>query len=294
MRLDLSSPRPVKFVVKGAAIMWIRIQNLLGRKPVTGAAPLAVSLTSYGERLATVGHTIESIARGTVRPKRLILWVDDPAFEIEDYPMLARLERRGLEILRCEDFGPHKKNYAYAREFADSGLPLVTADDDILYPGRWFEGLARHHLSNPGSFAGYRAHRVSLCAGGQLAPYREWRRAEPGDVGHDVFLTGGAGAVFPARLLRALRDAGESFAEVCPRADDIWINVIASRIGAEAQLLPSSHLLALSYPRSQRNALHHSNVDGGGNDRQLAASLTETDRARLVKAAALRLAGDRA
>lgn len=287
MRLDPPYPRPLKIAVKSGAIIWLRIRNLLTRKPVTGTAPLAVCLTSYGERLAIVAHTIESIARGTVRPERLILWVDDPSFRVEHRPMLARLERRGLEILRCEDFGPHKKSYPYARDFADSGLPLVTADDDILYPGRWLEGLADYHRTDPEGFAGYRARRVSLDPAGQIARYHEWKAAEPGEIGHHVFITGGAGAVFPSSLLRAMRDAGEFFMEVCPRADDIWINVMASRSGLKAHLLPSAHLRAISYPRSQKNALHHWNVGGGENDRQLRASLSESDQ-ELLHAAARR------
>ena len=39
-------------------------------------APLVVSLTSYGPRLAVVGKVIASLLRQTVRPDRVILWLE--------------------------------------------------------------------------------------------------------------------------------------------------------------------------------------------------------------------------
>jgi hypothetical protein len=168
------------------------------RAPITGAAPVAVSLTSYGKRLEIVGHAIESIARGPVRPRRMILWVSDDGFDLAAYPRLARLEKRGLEILRSADFGPHKKSHPYVEAYAADGLDLVTADDDIMYPQGWLAGLIAARRAHPGEFVGYRAKRVVLDAAGDLAPYAEWPGADVGESGPRVFLHRWRGRCVPA------------------------------------------------------------------------------------------------
>lgn len=166
---------------------------------------------------------------------------------------------------------------AYIEAYAADGLDLVTADDDIMYPQGWLAALIAARRAHPGEFVGYRAKRVLLDVAGELAPYAEWPSADVGESGPRVFLTGGAGVVFPQRLIGQMHEAGDSFTETCPRADDIWINVQALRAGVVTRRVPCRGF-ALSFPRSQgEGALHTDNVGRGGNDRQLAATLTPGD-----------------
>ena len=130
----------------------------------------------------------------------MILWVSDDGFDVAAYPRLARLEKRGLEILPSADFGRHKKSHPYVEAYAADGLDLVTADD-IMYPQGWLAGLIAGRRAHPGEFVGYRAKRVLLDAAGDLAPYAEWPSADVGESGPRVFLPGGAGVVFPQRLI---------------------------------------------------------------------------------------------
>lgn len=278
MEIDVA-PRvdKVRKARKLAALARLATTNRFSRSAITGDAPVALSITSYGKRMHGVAYAIESIGAGTVRPERFILWVDEPDFALADFPMLERLTYRGLEIRRTENFGPHKKSYPYCREHGGSGLDLVTADDDVLYPSGWLAGLAQARMSYPGEFLGYRGKIVTTDSGG-LVPYAQWPLAHAGDAGSRVFLTGLAGIVFPARLRAAIRDAGEEFMDVCPRADDIWINVHALRSGTPTRILDAGGMSLLSMPRSQGDlALHTENVARGGNDRQLAATMTPAD-----------------
>ncbi len=70
-----------------------------------------VSLTSYGTRIGRVAYAIESIAAGTARPRRLVLWLDDPTRFAARPAALRRLERRGLEVRLTENLGPHTKYF---------------------------------------------------------------------------------------------------------------------------------------------------------------------------------------
>ena len=78
-----------------------RLLNQFSRRPVTGAGDAVVSLTSYGKRALVCAYGIESIARGAVRPRRLILWLDDEALLATPPKPLQRLVARGLEIRAC-------------------------------------------------------------------------------------------------------------------------------------------------------------------------------------------------
>src|SRR4051794_26676324 len=84
---------------RGSSYVWLaamRVRNRVSRSSVLGSAEVIVSLTTYGTRLSTVAYAIESIAAGSVRPKRMVLWLDDPS-GFEHRPVsLRRLERRGL------------------------------------------------------------------------------------------------------------------------------------------------------------------------------------------------------
>jgi len=109
-------------------------------------------------RIDSVFLTIESIGRGELLPARIILWVDDPKVFASLPSSLRRLERRGLEVKLADNYGPHTKYYPYLTSEADIRHPLVTADDDILYPRGWLKGLAAAYALNDQVINCYRAH----------------------------------------------------------------------------------------------------------------------------------------
>ena len=83
--------------------LWLRAANRWRAGSVLGSAPVAVSLTSHGDRIDDVALTVESIASGSVRPGRLVLWLDDAARFASLPASLRRLVRRGLEVRLTED-----------------------------------------------------------------------------------------------------------------------------------------------------------------------------------------------
>ncbi|EKA61958.1 hypothetical protein B277_04819 [Janibacter hoylei PVAS-1] len=268
MHIDPSRAGRAKAIMKAALIARYRLVNLMSRRRVLGDCPMDVSVTSYGDRLGIVAYVIESLAAGSVRPRRMILWVDDPAFETSDYPMLERLVARGLEIKRCTDYGPHKKYYPYCADPREGDGPLVTADDDVFYPRDWLATLWSAHLATPDLLLGHRAISINVEAD-VIQPYATWGRATTTQPDHRTFVTGVGGVVYPPALIGHLRSHGEEFLEIAPRADDVWINSIAARHGIRTRWT-GDRLTAWSFPRSQDNALHHENATGGGNDPQVA------------------------
>lgn len=228
-------------------------------------------MTSYGNRLRTVHLALESIGGGRERPKRLLLWLDDPPAVTKPPPSLTRLQERGLEILPTPDWGPHKKYYPYAASLPRHIMPLVTADDDVLYGWRWLSGLMARHRDHPDDVIAHRAHRIVL-VGGHVAPYAHWEELDPDEAGPRTFATGHSGVLYPPAMLDALREAGTAFTSCAPHADDVWLHAMALRSGTTVRPVANGLTTYRSVPGTQLDGLRRKNVLGGGNDRQIAAT----------------------
>lgn len=261
----------------------LRVMNRWAGSMVTGRCPVVVTLTSYGQRLASVHMTIESIAAGAVRPHRMILWVDDCAV-IDRLPEpLKRLQRRGLEVRHCENFGPHTKYFPHVCQDDGSRVPFVTADDDVIYPRWWLKRLYEAHLRDRSAIHCYRARRIRVI-GNQLAPYLEWPFASSTDAAKENFITGVSGVVYPAGFAASLRAAGRSFLDQCPRADDVWLSCQALRAGRRIRQVDEKAHEFPSLPGTQEGALFLQNQLRGENDRQIARTYSSADIAALLPA----------
>lgn len=258
-------------------------RNLWSSKPVAGGNGPVVSLTSYGTRAHSVYLTIESIGRGSLRPARLILWLDEDGLLRHLPRALRRLQRRGLEVLPCEDLGPHKKYYPYISSYIDDEAVLVTADDDIIYPGDWLAGLAKASSREPSTVLCYRARTISL-AGGEslaLAPYSRWGLRRSTTAGPQVFPTGTSGVLYPPAVQRAILAAGRGADTELRMVDDVWLHSTVIRAGFSARQITSE---AVHFPMlflSQRDALFRNNVFANGNDAVVARAYP-ADLTRLI------------
>ncbi|MGO1172940.1 MAG: hypothetical protein ACTHXO_07080 [Actinomycetaceae bacterium] len=258
-------------------------RNLVDRdEPAVGTVPAVVSMTSYGKRLRRTAYlALESIARGSVRPSRLILWVDEPDVIADPPQTLRRLMERGVEILPCEDHGPHKKYYPYVASREEHDLPLVTADDDVIYPYRWLEQIWRVHEQHPEDIIAMRAHRVRL-QGKILTPYLTWHPVRSTQASHRHFATGVSGVLHPPRMLEALKESGLGFVEKCPKADDIWLHWHSLRTGTRVRQVHNRPQDFREIERPWQTGLFESNGYGGANDAQINALYTPEDIAVMV------------
>jgi hypothetical protein len=251
------------------------------RGSVLGSAPAVVSLTSYGSRIDTVHLTVESIARGAVRPERMILWLDS----IDDLeaitPALARQRERGLEILLAENFGPHTKYYPYVESETTFAVPLVTADDDIIYPSSWLAGIMAAHRAHPESIVGYWIRRVVFGADGRPVTYTSWPYASDTRAHAANVPLGVSGVLYPTRMLASLREKGRAFTEVAPSTDDLWLHAVAVRSGIDVRQISDTPVHFLTVPGSQEISLASVNVSGSGNDRVVAELYTQADLDRI-------------
>jgi hypothetical protein len=238
-------------------------------RPVTGNAPAVVCLTSYGARIKHVHYTIRTIANGITRPSRIILWISDADAHLVT-TALRSLERRGLEIRLTQDYGSHKKYYAYCVSVSDSStaeFPLVTADDDVLYPTHWLSDLIDAANTEPSPvIVAHRAHRIKIQQGG-IAPYLSWDLArgtvEPSFAN---VATGVGGVLYPAEFVSHVGNTRNTdFMQVAPTSDDLWLHSRAIKLQIPTKQVRLDAAKVIEH-HPGIPSLSDVNVMGGNND----------------------------
>lgn len=262
-------------------LYWLKYMNLLSQKSLLSANGPAVSLTTYGSRLNSVFLTLESISSGRLLPSKLILWLDDD--NTQPLPnAIKRLQKRGLVVLYRENLKPHSKYYHYLNFTDTFNAPLVTADDDILYPKNWLHDLHIAYQTNPALIYCYRARRVTF-NGEKLASYAQWSLHHHTDASYLNFATGVSGVIYPPNYLQFLKDAGKQFLGCCPLADDVWLHVNALRAGYKIKQLSNKPAHFTLIPGSQTLTLMQQNYFSDGNDVQIAKTYQASDVAFMLK-----------
>jgi len=192
-----------------------------------------VSLTSFGKRIHEVYLAIESIMQGTLKPNRIILWLAEDEFRGMVLPQtLQHQQKRGLQIEFCEDIRSYKKIVPVLKKYPDACI--VTIDDDVMYEFDLLENLIRKHQESPEDICACRMHRITLDESKKPLSYLKWDMlVYPEGKSNLHFLTSGGGTLFPPRcFIEAVTDR-DTFMDLCPYADDIWINAMILLSGKE-------------------------------------------------------------
>lgn len=259
------------------SMMQMQWRSIWSRRPVSVLDGPVVSLTTYGRRTRLVHLAIESIARGSAKPGRLILWLDEDEYLNNPTPGLRRLMKRGLELKRTPNWGPHKKYFPYVMSVESHSNSLVTADDDTLYPSTWLQALVDGHRDAPNAIVACRAHRIEF-EGDAIAPYAAWTHAAARTISARNFGVGVGGILYPPRFLDAVRNRGDGFTEVAPFADDVWLHATAVRDGRAIAFVNTVREADFLPVRGSRTrGLFSTNIDSGGNDRQIAAAYSASE-----------------
>jgi hypothetical protein len=268
-------------------LAWLKAVNDRSRRSVLGDSEVIVSLTTFGSRLDSVAYTIEAIGAGTARPRRMVLWLDDPQAYTNRPPSLRRLEARGLDVRLTENLGPHTKYFPVLESAVTSGLPVVTADDDILYPRSWLSDLLSAASEHPTVISCYRASVVALTADRSgVASYSDWPRCTDTETSTARFATGVSGVYYPPTMLRELRRRGTAFVDTCLKADDIWLHWVALRAAIPVRQIAVKPRHFPLIPGTQDQTLMAGNVAQGRNDDYIAGLYDAEDIAHLAAAGA--------
>jgi hypothetical protein len=233
--------------------------------------PLIVSLTTIPERLEKMSITTESLLRQTLKPDRLILWLDDDLKNRKLPLPLRRQTERGLEIRFIEDIGPYKKAIYALKEFSD--CLIVVCDDDVIYPSGWLKDLAEAHELKPDCIICHRARQMSLDSKGALRPYNEWKIAAEGCVTPSLALcpVGVGGILYPPGALPPEVFNQAVFRKICPIADDIWMKAMSLLNNVRCHKVAPVFVQFIPVRGTQHKTLAGENMTRGRNDVQIRA-----------------------
>ncbi|EOU9535526.1 hypothetical protein ACOJCT_003802 [Cronobacter dublinensis] len=198
-----------------------------------------VTLTSYGLRKNFVFLTIESILHQHIRPAKIVMWLHK-----EDKPqgiarwILARQEKRGLEIVFVDIDVRSYKKLSFVPDFYPDYDFYITADDDVFYPKNWISGFKSHIINNPNAVYCYRGRSILFNNAGHLVAYPEWPLAQRKDItGNELLPTGVSGVCYPKNSLDTRVADYEAINRLCPYADDIWYKALTTARGYNALLI---------------------------------------------------------
>ena len=274
----------LKDAVMGNLMKLRVIYDIRLRKTMTLSArqdpSVIVSLTSYGKRVGgSVKYTVYSLLQQTVRPERVVLWLNQDDYRQENLPADLRLLcDYGLEVRFAKDIGPYTKIIHVLKAFPDKHI--ITADDDLYYTKNFVEEFVDAHRQHPRAIITSYAKMPIKEGGNELAPYSAWpeyHHAAP-DFEYDrkrLFPLGWGGVLYPSHTFDDEVTNEAVFKALCPKADDIWLYIMGLRTKTEKRILTNSHIahyhtdLLRQYLTQDR--LTATNRFRGENDTQLQA-----------------------
>ncbi|MDE6314603.1 MAG: glycosyltransferase [Lachnospiraceae bacterium] len=227
---------------------------------------IIVSLTSYGERLKKVHHTIQSLLLQTVKPDKIILYLE-AACQGQITEELEKLKAYGLEIvIGIEDLKPHKKYYYAIQEYPND--IVITVDDDLIYEEELIELLMESYEKYPNAVSAKRVHRMKKDAHGNILPYSRWQNEcrELSEPSMELLATNGAGTLFPPKCLGTQYRDKDTFMKMAPCQDDIWLKFVELKAGIPVVYVPGKYVLPPVVPETQQQALYYKNNAGNAND----------------------------
>lgn len=191
---------------------------------------IIVSLTTYGKRIHDVAFTIESIMQQSMKPNKIVLWLDY-SFQNQQLPQsLINQQKRGLEIFYCEDMRSYKKIIPSLLQYPNDAI--ITIDDDVLYDYDLLEHLIVAYLHSPTTIHSCRMHQMRFDENGVLLPYNRWNLLCPELGASNLnFATGVGGILYPPHCFDDEVLNKSAFMGICKFADDVWLKAMALRNG---------------------------------------------------------------
>lgn len=232
--------------------------------------PIIVSLTSYQERFSDLPKTLYSLMNQTLKPDRIILWLDEEKESLTNLPYeITRFVKHGLEIKFTKDIGPYTKIIPSLKKYPNA--IIVTADDDIYYSKNWLNLLYMSYISNPEDIHVHRSHRVIL-ENKQILPYEKWEKHVVEETARfDNFITGVGGVLYPPKCFTSEVFREDIFLKNAPKADDIWLWVMALVHNKKIRVVKNHNNFLITtslWKQLFKNNLYKENKTGG-NDKQL-------------------------
>lgn len=227
---------------------------------------IIISLSTIPSRINKIYLCIECLLRQSVKPDRIMLYLDKDKFYDYELPFLLHNQKsRGLEIIFCKDLGPHTKYFYSIQNFPND--IVITVDDDIFYSKHLVASLMKSYNKFPYAISCIRATKINFKSNIELCKYNDWffyynRLKKPS---HQLLATGVGGVLYPPKCMNSLLFDKSLFLKLCPKADDIWLKMIQILSDTKVVAVPKrKHLIVIKGTESI--SLYKENVLNNAND----------------------------
>lgn len=187
---------------------------------------IVVSLTTFPARYETIGMTLESLLRQTMKPNRILVWLTKAENPNQVIPeAFLPFVDKGVEVCFSDsNLMPHNKSYHTAK--LDADRYIITVDDDIVYPEGLIQRLYTTYKANdPKTVVCELAHWITLDEDGVPRPYDQRDMEAKGMAGpsHRLMAKGVGGVLYPPGFFRDGYFDEETIRATCLMADDLWL-----------------------------------------------------------------------
>ena len=232
--------------------------------PKVTSAPVIVSLTSIPSRLNSIHLTIRSLLSQTVKPEKIVLWLND-GLRGAIPRSLDELTGKVFEIRYSGLTCSHRKLVHSLQAFPSR--TIVTCDDDVMYVSTWLEKLLADHHRYPDAIIAHECRMITRDpATGELKSYKEWPTVTEAGVSSARLLPIGYGGVlYPPGALAADTCNADLFLRLAPRADDLWFKAMSYLQGTPVRRCSATERKPIPIIGSQAVSLLKTNVREDGN-----------------------------
>jgi len=184
--------------------------------------------------------------RQTQRAEKIVIWLSREQFPDEKDSLpnnLLQLCDRGLDIRFVdEDIRSFKKFYYAFQEFPNKCV--VTIDDDLLFPSTFVEHIYDCSMRHPNSVIANFGFKFRWDEKINYIEVIDSPITEE-ETGRHLFFGSGGGTLFrPEKMLPFMNSIFE-IRQVCPTADDIYLNSLSRLADLDVTFMSNSPLLSL-------------------------------------------------
>ena len=223
--------------------------------------PIVVSLTSFPARIGRVWLTIESMIRQNKKPKEIVLWLSRDQFPggANDLPAeLVEQTNRGLTIRFVDgDIRSYKKFYYAFQEYKD--CYIVTIDDDLFFPSCFLASLYACKQLHPNDvIASFGSRFYWDNSIDYFVP--AVKPVTIGESSKNLFFGSGGGTLFEPNKLTNFFDSWDVIHNLCPTADDIYLNALIRLAGHNVVFHQNHPLLSIVNSNDSKLVSQNGNI----------------------------------
>jgi len=188
---------------------------------------IIISMATYNKRYATIYPALKSILLQTLRPDKIIVWLDKENKENRISPEMKDLEKYGIEYRYTTlELRSHKKYFQVMQEFPND--IIITVDDDAFYSPNMISSLMKSYKKHPDAISARRVHLITTDNNNQINPYSKWKieYRKHKKPSHFLCAIGCGGILYPPHLLSTETFNYANIMRLSPNADDLWLKTM--------------------------------------------------------------------